>query len=114
MDLDADPGLVRVTTPEGDFYGAGATLLHIAAGKGHAEVVALLLKRGAPVSARGGWYDVTPLHWAAQGGWTAAARELLEHGADLSIRDSRHHGTALDWARYVEREEIVGLLTRKT
>lgn len=36
--IDADPSLIRAATPAGDYYGPGATLLHIAAGNGHDAV----------------------------------------------------------------------------
>jgi len=42
--LDSDPSLIHATTAEGDYYGAGATLLHVAARNGHCEAVSLLWK----------------------------------------------------------------------
>jgi ankyrin repeat protein len=63
----------------------GATALHHAAWKGHAEIAGLLLKAGAEVNAL--WDDAhyggTPLHAAAHGNQKAAAEVLIQHGADL-------------------------------
>lgn len=65
--------------------GTGATALHHAAWKGHAEIAALLLQSGAEVNAL--WDDAhyggTPLHAAAHGNQKAAAEVLIRHGADL-------------------------------
>ena len=65
---------------------AGYTPLHLAALKGHVDVVDFLLKHGAeidPVSTDGD----TPLHLAAASGNVAVVRHLLDEGADRSIRD---------------------------
>ena len=58
--------------------------LHSAAAGQSAEIVALLLDRGATPDARqhGGW---TALHAAAMNGDTQMARALLEHGADPDL-----------------------------
>lgn len=72
------------------------TPLHVAlslavggdAGKAdRAEVVRILLERGAAVNARdaGG---AAPLHYAAQGGNVAATLLLLKHGANVNARDA--------------------------
>jgi ankyrin repeat protein len=106
-----DPGLIQASTPNGDWYGTGATLLHLAASSGSVEAVSYLLKNGAEVNAKGGWFDVTPLHWAAQKGFVEAVHELLAHGADLSARDSEHNGTPLDWAKFFHQQPIIDLLS---
>lgn len=112
--VDAEPNLVHAPIPNGDWYGEGATLLHLAASSGSAEAVTFLLKSGADVNAKGGWFDVTPLHWAAQKGCVEAVHELLAYGADLSARDSEHKGTPLDWARFFHQEPVIELLTELT
>ena len=51
--------------------------MHLAALGGHADIVALLLERGAPVGTVEKTYNGTPLNWALQG-WseaTGAARD---------------------------------------
>jgi ankyrin repeat protein len=55
--------------------GTGATALHFAAWKGHAEIAGVLLNAGAEVNARwdDGHYGGTPLHAAAHGNQKAAA-----------------------------------------
>jgi ankyrin repeat protein len=64
-------------TPEGD------TCLHIAAQRGNLEAVALLVRAGVSVNARGD-IGATPLHCAT----TAQVWDfLVSHGADLNARD---------------------------
>lgn len=70
----------------------GATLLHVAAYAGSADVVELLLARGADVEARDAHWDDTPLSWAGVGSgerpatnpepdWPRTVRVLLDAGA---------------------------------
>jgi ankyrin repeat protein len=62
----------------------GATPLHLAAWRGHPEVVAVLVEAGADLGAQ--WSDGhvggTPLHAAAHGNQRAVAELLLSCGAD--------------------------------
>ena len=60
----------------------GRTPLHVAAGAGHAAIVALLVERGAAMEARALHPNSTPLYAAAQNGHGATVRCLLEHGAN--------------------------------
>ena len=71
--------------------------LHEAARHGHAELVRLLLERGARVNARSGT-GRTALHLAAEEGHADVVRVLVDSGADVSIRDGRGK-TAADRAR---------------
>jgi len=70
----------------------GGTALHAASYAGSAEVVRLLLDRGADIQARDATWNSTPLVWAAIGSgeqpaghprpdWTATTQALLEAGA---------------------------------
>ena len=75
----------------------GSTALHEAAYAGHADLVSLLLEKGADPTAEtsGG---STPLHSAADCGSIAAASALLRGGADPTA--TNHGGkTPLDWAK---------------
>ncbi len=66
----------------------GATLLHVAAGKGHLQLVRLLLESGVDVNANNGHQD-TPLHFAATHGYPDVGLELLARGADKDPRNDR-------------------------
>jgi ankyrin repeat protein len=73
----------------------GATALHAAAYHGSAEVVQLLLARGADLEARDATWDSPPLEWAMVGSgerpadnprpdWIAVVQALLEAGASTA------------------------------
>jgi ankyrin repeat protein len=78
--LDADPALVNARDAE------DSTPLHYAAWKGHPEVTALLLERGADVHAQNtiGHWGGTPLHAAAHANQRPIAEMLIAHGADVN------------------------------
>lgn len=63
----------------------GTTPLHYAAWKGHRDLAALLLDRGADVHALkdNGHWGGTPLHAAAHANSKAVAELLIAHGADV-------------------------------
>lgn len=61
----------------------GLTAIHIAAYKGHAAIVKILLEAGAPVD--GGQQELTPLVLAAQAGNDDVVEILLKHGADVKL-----------------------------
>ena len=72
----------------------GATALHAASWAGSAEVVALLIERGADLEARDTRWEGQPLHWALVGSgetpdsaptadWVATVRILLDAGAPV-------------------------------
>lgn len=66
---------------------SGTTPLQMAAAYGHEDVLDLLLRHGANVSARdtGGR---TALHWAAEGGTPAIVQSLVVHQADVNVQDA--------------------------
>ena len=68
--------------PIKEFPVAEATVLHVAACKGYTDLVALLLKNGAPLEAydEDGW---TPLHAAARWEKKQVLKQLAEAGANL-------------------------------
>ncbi|CDR94558.1 ankyrin repeat containing protein, putative [Babesia bigemina] len=72
--LKANPHLVNIRSPE------GLTALHIAADRGHIEVIQCLLKHGADIDAMDDNYD-TPLLVAAAAGNRQAVSVLLRNGA---------------------------------
>jgi ankyrin repeat protein len=73
------------------------TALHVAAWLGYADLVALLIARGAPLEVRDGTNDGTPFHWAVHGSspeaWAdkrqqvRAARLLITSGARFTQGD---------------------------
>lgn len=77
-----------LVAPEGD------QLLHLASNRGHGEVVALLLGRGAEPNARG-FGGALPLSRAAFNAQPRVARVLLEHGADPNALDASFGSSAL-------------------
>ncbi|MEZ4270366.1 MAG: ankyrin repeat domain-containing protein [Myxococcota bacterium] len=75
-------------------YERGKTLLMFAATGGYsksednADIVRLLLSRGAKIDARNSWGE-SALHYAAKDGMTEAVRVLVEAGADINAGDNR-------------------------
>ncbi len=98
------------------FYtiGHGATPLHAAASQNQAEVVRLLLARGADAKARGGYDDATPLHTAAWGNHVAAAEALLDGGADIDARSGHmHDNESIGWAIVAGNVAMVQILLER-
>src|SRR5207247_6422498 len=78
--LEVNPELLRAQDKD------GFSPLHLAAWKGHKEVVELLLGRKAEVNLKskdGG----APLHWAAEGGSAEVVKMLLAHKAEINAKD---------------------------
>ena len=65
----------------------GWTPLHYAAREGQAQVVEVLIARGAEIDARDN-QGMTPLHWAAERGQHELAGLLIDAGANMTARDS--------------------------
>ncbi|XP_019618489.1 PREDICTED: serine/threonine-protein phosphatase 6 regulatory ankyrin repeat subunit B-like [Branchiostoma belcheri] len=64
------------------------TALLVASIKGHADIVGLLLRKGASVTKRNQGISCAPLHGAAGNGHTEVVDLLVYHGATLDIRDA--------------------------
>jgi len=109
---DADPYLTRRILGEADIW--GCTALHMAADKGSAEIVSMLLERGgsgAKVNAVDAW-DQTPLHFAARAGSVAVCRILLDRGALLDTVDAQEF-TALHVAAKLGHEAACEFLLER-
>jgi ankyrin repeat protein len=105
--VDADPSLVNAYAPDG-FYPLG-----LAAFFGHAEVVPILLERGAAVTQ---WAEnpirVQPLHAAVAGGDAGIARLLLDAGAP--VNSPQENGfTPLHGAAFNGNLELAELLLER-
>lgn len=81
-----------------------ARALTWAAFSGHADVVKLLLERGANVDGPG-TYQRPALTWAAERGHAEIVSLLLQHGADTGIEDE-YGRTAADYARQYGRDDM--------
>jgi uncharacterized glyoxalase superfamily protein PhnB len=91
--LDANPRKLGVTG--GPWQ---APLLHLAAERGHADCVKLLLQCGFDVHKRDRADKATALHWAAAGGHLDVARQLLAAGADIDGAGDAHELGVIGWA----------------
>ena len=89
---------------------SGSTPLHVAASNGHAEVVALLLEKGADPNAQNR-LEVTPLHMAAKNGHLPVVEMLVAHGADVNARQCANQ-TALHLANWKRHRRVVKFLKR--
>jgi ankyrin repeat protein len=102
--LDGDPGLASAFAPDG-FHPLGLAVFF-----GHPETAALLVERGADVSARSrNDFGVTPLHSACAARDVASVRLLLERGADPNVEQPSGF-TPLDAAREHGDPELERLL----
>ena len=64
------------------------TILHWAARKGHADIVQLLLERGANAKLADNDYGNTPIHSASYKGHTDVVRMLLDHGVEPNTKNN--------------------------
>jgi ankyrin repeat protein len=96
--LGAEPGLVHGTQPNARF--GGWTGLHEAAKRGHAEIVRLLLARGADPNARETGDNTYPLHWGAAHRHNEVIRILLDAGADVHGEGDAHGLDVIGWGTY--------------
>lgn len=85
--LDADPSLVYRS--ECSDFG-----IHLAAWQGNAEIVKLLLERGADVNARGNG-GRTALHYAIEHHHPDVVQLLVSHGADINVVDDERGLSAM-------------------
>jgi hypothetical protein len=79
--LNATPGLANIQDQN------GSPPILVAAGNGHVEVVALLLKNGANPNATEKNLQTTPLHWACYKGHLKIVEILIQAGASINAPD---------------------------
>ncbi|KAL9584806.1 MAG: hypothetical protein Q9203_004521 [Teloschistes exilis] len=85
------------------------TPLHKAAGKGHADIVEILLNYGANVNVVG-CQGYTVLYIAAKAGYANVAKLLLEHGSAFDKSTDGDDPTLLYWVASAGHEDVVRLL----
>jgi hypothetical protein len=102
--LNANPSLLYARTLD------GRTLLHLAASSGSAELVELLLARGAPVDGRD-MFGLTPLHVATVKSRAEVAETLLRHGAPVNVRHN-YGKTPLGAAMAMDSKPLIALLSQ--
>jgi ankyrin repeat protein len=76
---------VNATVMNGD----NRSVLHSASFSGNAELVDMLLQKGAIANARTNTDRRTPLHWAIHEGYLQIVRVLVEYGADTTAQDAQ-------------------------
>ena len=91
--------------------GSEVTPMHVAARQGHADVLSLLLDRGADVDVRGD-SDVTPLYRASRFGKQEAGQVLLDCGADINAGGNECQ-TPLSGALFKGRFEFARVLIQR-
>ena len=90
--------------------GSEGVLMHIAARRGHADILTLLLEHGADVDERDGGF--TPLHRASWKGKVEAGQCLLDRGADINAQDKYSNSPLRDAAVFGHVEFARMLLNR--
>ncbi len=84
--------------------------LVMAAYKGYAEIVELLLKAGADVTVTDPGMKATALHAAAYAGRTEAARLLIDYGIDIDAQGPMNGYTALHdavWQNNIDTARVI-------
>lgn len=115
--LGGQPDVVKLLLDKGlkvdEINKQGETALMTAAAAGHAEVVQVLLDRGADVNARDVHRRSALNHAVFIRGHVEAARVLLDGGADINARDDPAERTILMHAAQSGHLEVVQVLLDK-
>lgn len=90
----------------------GRSLIHIAAAKGHLNIVKFLVENGADVNLMEKIHNLRPLHFASRYGHLKVVMFLLEKGADLHARE-KDNETALSYAVSSPSLDTVKFLVEK-
>jgi uncharacterized protein len=91
----------------------GVTALWIASQQGHADVVKLLLSKGAEVNVRRNEDGITAVYIASLNGHADVVALLLENGADVDMKKTTNGITALWAASRNGHADVVKLLLEK-
>ena len=88
--LESGPTLLKLGGRESmiKVSGTGGTPLHLAVGKGHKDIVSLLLNEGCPINVVNS-EGASVLHYAAHFGQIHLIEMLSEQGLDVSIGDDK-------------------------
>lgn len=87
------------------------TWLHVAAKKGHLEIVEYLINKGIDIDAKGGTFDASALNLAAGEGHLGIVKYLIETGAELDVSLAKRN--PLFGAIYGGHKEVVEFLVEK-
>lgn len=89
----------------------GLSALHLAAKRGEAQALGILLECGADIESRSKGATIqTALHFAAENHKYTATKTLLSHGADTNSRTNRYQRTALHLAAAAGYNNIIQAL----
>ena len=109
LSLEGDPEMRKKAMVDFNATnGLKRTPLHLAAYKGHQDMVDELIEEGAIIGAR----DITnrsPLHWAAQGGHLGVVKALIQKGANTKALDA-YGRSPLHVAASIANGEVVAEL----
>ncbi|MED1559348.1 ankyrin repeat domain-containing protein [Bacillus paramycoides] len=87
------------------------TWLHVAAKKGHLEMVEYLINKGIDIDARGGTFDASALNLAAGAGHLEIVKYLIKTGAELDVSLAKRN--PLFGAIYGGHKEVAEFLVEK-
>jgi hypothetical protein len=82
--------------------------LHVAAKKGHLEIVEYLINKGIDIDAKGGTFDASALNLAAGAGHFEIVKYLIVAGAELDVSLAKRN--PLLGAIYGGHKEVVEFL----